>query len=95
MKKVDLVKQISEETGIGTVEARKVIESFMDITKKTLLSGNELTLRGFGTFKGKLRAEKKARNISKGTFIIIKSHYLPSFKPAMEFKDELAKVEVK
>ena len=47
--------------------------------------GNDIFLRGFGTFLIKQRAQKTARNITKNTTIIIPAHDIPAFKPAKEF----------
>ena len=46
-------------------------------------------LRGFGTFKAKKRAKKTGRNIKKNTTIIIPEHFIPSFKPAKSFVQEV------
>ena len=47
--------------------------------------------RDFGTFKPKKRAEKTGRNIKKNTTIIIPAHYIPAFKPAKIFVEEVKK----
>lgn len=50
-----------------------------------MVAGNEVFLRGFGSFIIKRRAEKTARNISKNTTIKIPAHNIPVFKPAKAF----------
>ena len=64
---------------------QKTVEAFMDGIKTSLEDGNNVYLRGFGSFVVKKRAEKTARNISKNTTIIIPEHFIPSFKPAKTF----------
>ena len=54
-----------------------------------MINGNEVFLRGFGSFIIKHRAEKTARNISKNTTIIIPAHNIPAFKPAKEFMEKV------
>ena len=54
-----------------------------------MASGENVYLRGFGTFHIKHRAEKVARNISKNTTIVIPAHNVPAFKPAKEFVDKV------
>ncbi|MGL6177633.1 MAG: HU family DNA-binding protein [Tannerellaceae bacterium] len=61
------------------------IESFMEIVKESLSKGDNVYLRGFGSFVVKKRAQKTARNISKNTTIIIPEHNIPAFKPAKTF----------
>jgi DNA-binding protein HU-beta len=85
MTKADIVKEISQNTGIEKVIVEKAVEAFMETVKGSLTRGNNVYLRGFGSFIVKKRAEKTARNIAKNTTIIIPEHFIPSFKPANEF----------
>lgn len=62
-----------------------VVETFMESVKESMIAGNEVFLRGFGSFVIKRRAEKVARNISKNTTIVIPAHSIPAFKPAKAF----------
>jgi DNA-binding protein HU-beta len=61
----------------------------MDAIKKAMADGENVYLRGFGSFVVKQRAEKTGRNISKNTTIIIPAHNIPSFKPAKVFVNEV------
>ena len=94
MTKADIVSNIVEETGLERVEALKAVESFMTAIKVSLSKGDNVYLRGFGSFVVKERAEKTGRNISKNTAIIIQAHNIPSFKPAKTFVEDV-KVNVK
>jgi DNA-binding protein HU-beta len=85
MTKADIVNEISHKTGIDKLDVQKAIESFMDEVKKSLGKGDNVYLRGFGSFIVKKRAQKVARNISKKTSIIIPEHSIPAFKPAKTF----------
>jgi DNA-binding protein HU-beta len=96
MTKADIVSNIADETGLDRTEALRAVESFMNSIKSSLADGNNVYLRGFGSFVVKERAEKTGRNISKNTTIIIPAHNIPSFKPAKTFVDEVKnKVKVK
>ncbi len=66
-----------------------VVESLMDTIKTTMTNGEEVFLRGFGSFIIKRRAEKTARNISKNTTMIVPAHNIPAFKPAKEFQEKV------
>ena len=85
MTKADIVSEISKSTGIDKQTVLNSVESFMDIVKGALSQGENVYLRGFGSFVIKKRAQKTARNISKNTTIIIPEHNIPSFKPAKVF----------
>ena len=96
MTKADIVADIAVETGLERVEALKAVEAFMNSIKASLSKGENVYLRGFGSFIVKERAEKTGRNISKNTTIIIPAHNIPSFKPAKMFVEEVkSSVKVK
>lgn len=61
----------------------------METVKDTMIGGENVYLRGFGSFIIKRRAEKTGRNISKNTTIIIPAHNIPAFKPAKTFVNEV------
>jgi DNA-binding protein HU-beta len=85
MTKADIVNEISKNTGIEKTQVQKTVEAFMEGVKDSLSEGNNVYLRGFGSFIVKKRAEKTARNISKNETIIIPEHFIPAFKPAKTF----------
>ena len=89
MTKIEIVREISSKTGLGTKEVMVIVESLMDTIKTSIINGDEVFLRGFGSFIIKHRAEKTARNISKNTTVIIPAHDIPAFKPAKEFMDQV------
>ena len=84
-------QEISKQTGIDKASVVMVIEGFMDAVKDSLAKGENVYLRGFGSFIVKERAAKTARNISQNTTIVIPAHKIPAFKPADCFKEEVAK----
>lgn len=85
MTKADIVSEIAKSTGVEKVQVMAIVEAFMDSVKGSLESGNNVYLRGFGSFIIKKRATKVARNISKNTTITIPEHNIPAFKPAKSF----------
>jgi DNA-binding protein HU-beta len=89
MTKADIVNNISEKLGLEKGETQKVIELFMETVKGSLAEGNNVYLRGFGSFITKKRAEKVGRNISKKTSVIIPAHFIPAFKPSKTFIEQV------
>lgn len=87
MTKAEIVAEIAKQTGIEKTVVMNVVEAFMESVKGSMIAGNEVFLRGFGSFIIKKRAEKVARNISKNTTITIPAHNIPAFKPAKTFLD--------
>ena len=96
MTKADIVAEIAEKTGLEKVDVQTTVEAFMKEVKESLEGGENVYLRGFGSFIIIERAKKTGRNISKNTTIIIPAHNIPSFKPAKVFVDGVkTNVEVK
>ncbi len=85
MTKAEIVSEIAVKTGLNKQEVMTVIENVMDTIKTSMINGEDVFLRGFGSFIIKERAEKTARNISKNTALIVPAHKIPAFKPSKEF----------
>ena len=91
MTKAEIVAEIANKTGIEKVTVQKTVEAFMNSVKGAMQKGDNVYLRGFGSFIVKKRAQKTGRNISKNTTIVIPAHYIPAFKPAKVFTNEVKK----
>jgi len=89
MTKAEVINEIAEKTGIDKADVTATVEAFFTVVKSSMTEGNNIYVRGFGSFINKKRAKKVARNISKNTAIIIDEHYIPSFKPAKIFVDKI------
>ncbi|HET8808814.1 MAG TPA: HU family DNA-binding protein [Flavobacteriaceae bacterium] len=87
MTKAEIVAKISDKLGMEKADVQATVESFMTEVKGSLEEGENVYLRGFGSFIVKTRAEKTGRNISKNTTIKIPAHNIPAFKPAKVFVD--------
>ena len=85
MTKADLVSNISDQLGIDKSDVQATLECFMKEIIISLEKGENVYLRGFGSFVVKKRAEKTGRNISKNIAVKIPAHNIPSFKPAKIF----------
>lgn len=85
MTKAEIVNEVASATGIEKVAVQTVVEAFMETVKESLIKGEPVYLRGFGSFIIKHRAQKAARNITKQTTITIPAHDIPAFKPAKSF----------
>jgi len=94
MTKAEIVNQITDKTGIKRIAVLAVVEAFMESVKGTMIKGENVYLRGLGSFIIKKRAEKTGRNISKNTSVKIPAHNVPAFKPCKEFV-EAVKIKVK
>jgi DNA-binding protein HU-beta len=75
----------ASKTGIEKGAVQNVVENFMEVVKNAMAKGENVYLRGFGSFIIKTRAEKTGRNIGKNIAITIPAHKIPAFKPAKTF----------
>lgn len=89
MRKSDLINNISEKTGIPKVDVLVTVETLLKEIKQSLISGENIYIRGFGSFITKKRAAKIGRNIKKNSAVHVPEHYIPAFKPAKEFVSEV------
>jgi DNA-binding protein HU-beta len=85
MTKADLVKNISDKTGMDKSDVQMIAEKFMNEVKNSLKNNENVYIRGFGSFIVKTRAEKTGRNISKNVAVVIPAHNIPAFKPSKTF----------
>lgn len=89
MRKADLVASISEKTGIAKVDVLVSLESFFKEVKGSLAEGENVYIRGFGSFVVKKRAKKIGRHIKENKAIEIPEHFIPAFKPAKIFVEQV------
>ena len=89
MTKAEVIAEIAQRTGIEKVDVAETVEAFFKVIKNSMIEGENVYVRGFGSFVVKKRAKKTARNISKNTAIIIPEHFVPSFKPAKTFVEKV------
>jgi len=89
MTKAEIVNEVAKATGIEKVTVQTVVEATMESIKGSLIKGNPVYLRGFGSFIIKHRAQKAARNITKQTTMTIPAHDIPAFKPSKSFVAEV------
>lgn len=94
MRKADIVTRVADLTGVQKVDVLVALEAFFKEVKSQLKSGENVYVRGFGSFITKKRARKIGRNIKKNEAIEIPEHYIPAFKPAKTFVDAVKKAHL-
>ncbi len=80
MTKADIVHAISQETGIILKDSKIIVDAFINNVKQCLTDGNHIELRGFGTFKNKVRKPRIARNPNTQETIRLGERVIPTFK---------------
>jgi DNA-binding protein HU-beta len=89
MRKADIISQIAETTGVPKIDVLVTVEAFFKEVKESLAEGENVYVRGFGSFIVKTRKAKIGRNIKKGTSIEIPETQIPAFKPAKIFVESI------
>jgi DNA-binding protein HU-beta len=90
MTKGEFFAASADESGLSRADAERAIEGMFTVVKKTLKSGDQVSLVGFGTFVVRQRAERTGRNPRTGDEIRIAASSVPAFKPGKALKDALA-----
>ena len=89
MTKAEVIAEIAQKTGLEKADVSTALEAFFTVVKNNLSTGENIYVRGFGSFVVKRRAEKVGRIISKKQSIVIPEHSIPSFKPAKVFMEKV------
>ena len=87
MTKAELINEIAVSTGFDKKSITLIVDGFTEGVKRNLVNGENVYIRGFGSFVTKTRAAKIARNILQETSIAVPAHKIPAFRPAAEFKE--------
>jgi integration host factor beta subunit len=90
MTKAEIVEYIAQMTGLTKTDTALVVEGMIETLKEALVDGKTIEIRGFGTFKIKERAARRARNPRTGEPVDIPAKFVPTFKPSRELKDAVA-----
>jgi len=89
MNRGEFVAAISEQSGLTKADTDRAIEAMFKVVKKTLKSGDSISLVGFGTFVVRKRAARTGRNPRTGDTIKIKASKVPAFNAGKALKDAL------
>ncbi len=89
MNKAEFVSAVADAADVSKVEAAKAVEAIIEVVKKALKKGDQVSLVGFGTFIVRKRAARTGRNPRTGQQIKIKASKNPSFKAGKALKDAI------
>ena len=87
MNKNELVEGMAANAELSKADAGRALEAFIKVIKKTLKSGDTVSLVGFGTFSVRKRAARTGRNPQTGATLKIKASKNPAFKAGKALKD--------
>ena len=87
MTKADIVDIISTSIGLTKVETEAVVNGFMETVIEAMKRGDNIELRGFGSFKVVKRAQRVARNPKTNVEVIVPEQFVPVLKVSKDFKE--------
>ena len=89
MNKTDLINAIAEKAELTKADATRALEAFFETVQKTLKSGEDVSVVGFGTFTVRARAARTGRNPRTNEMIQIQASKVPALKAVKTLKDAL------
>ncbi len=93
MTKKEIVKAISEETGLTQLEIKRIVQRTFDAIIETLVVEGRVELRNFGVFQVRPRAARKARNPRTGHQVTVPEKFVVTFKPGKEMEKLVKSIE--
>ena len=89
MNKSDLMNRLAEEKGFSLSTAKEIVNFFFDDMTQTLIKGDRVEIRGFGSFKVKTYKGYTGRNPKTGVKTEVKPKRLPFFKVGKELRERV------
>ena len=87
--KAAIVDRVANETGITKLETEVIVDGFLQTVKDALMDERKIELRGFGTFKVKLRKPRVGRNPKTGERVDVEALCTPLFKVSKNLRIEV------
>ena len=96
MTKADLVEQVADAIGPGITkkDCALVVDGLLNAIKAALGDGENIEIRGFGTFKVRERKSRVARNPRTGDRVEVPSRVVPVFKPSKALREQVGEEAV-
>lgn len=87
MNKGELIEAVARNTGESKALTDKMVNEMLDVIVGAVVSDGKVQITGFGTFEGRDRAARTARNPQTGEPIYVRATRVPAFKAGKAFKD--------
>ncbi len=93
MTKKEIVKTISDETGLNQQQIKAIVQKTFDAIVTTLVEEGRIELRNFGVFQVRPRAARKARNPRTGRQVEVPEKFVVTFKPGKVMEQKVNAIE--
>jgi integration host factor subunit alpha len=89
LTKNSLAEAIQNQNDVLLKQARSAVDSLLEIMKRTLASGENVMISGFGKFEVKEKAARKGRNPATGGELLLAPRRVVTFKISGKLKERL------
>jgi len=89
LTKASIVESIQNQIGFSKNKSSEVMETFLEIIKTTLASGEDVLISGFGKFCIKEKAERKGRNPATGDAMMLAPRKVVTFRCSGKLRDKI------
>ncbi|MBU4068936.1 MAG: integration host factor subunit alpha [Proteobacteria bacterium] len=89
LTKADIVETIRVKNGFSRNQSVETLETLLEIIKRTLESGEDVLLSGFGKFCVRLKKERKGRNPATGEDMMLKPRKVATFRCSSKLRDQI------
>ena len=89
--KAEILESIMERTGFTRNKSTEITETLLEIIKRTLASGEDVLVSGFGKFCVNEKSQRRRRNPATGESMVLRPRRVVTFKCSGKLKRKLNK----
>jgi integration host factor subunit alpha len=89
LTKENLVQSLYDQCGFSKHQSRALVETVFEMVKKSLVSGDDVLISGFGKFYVKNKSQRKGRNPATGEDLTLDARRVVTFKSSRVLRDKI------
>jgi integration host factor subunit alpha len=89
LTKANIVEAVAEQIGYTKNRSSEIIETLLETIKRTLESGEDVLVSGFGKFCVKEKHERLGRNPATGKDMILEPRRVVTFNCSRKLRDRI------
>ena len=89
LTKIQIIEKVMKRNGFTKKKSIETVETLLEIMKRTLESGEDVLISGFGKFKVRQKAERKGRNPATGEDMMLEPRKVVTFQCSGKLRDRV------
>ncbi len=89
LTKAKIVETIHNEVGLPRKQSVEIIETLLEVMKKSMVDGEDIMVSGFGKFCVKVKDQRKGRNPATGNDMMLGKRRVVTFKCSNTLRDKV------